>query len=123
MRFLIAAILLALAGCAAPPPVPYGQAGNQLIYSQRDDLQKVRKEIDARKKKLETAKLKEEIEQLNKEIADLNNQMAALEKRIADAEKAQANTAYTAPSSGVQVGPRGGVYTISPSGNKVYKKR
>lgn len=123
MKFLIVATLLALAGCAAPPPVTYGHAGNQAIYSQRDDLQKVRKEIDARKKKLETAKLKEEIEQLNKEIADLNKQMAALEKRIADAEKAQATPAYAAPSSAVHVGPRGGIYTISPSGNKVYKKK
>lgn len=99
MKLLISTTLLALTGCAAPPPMTYVQSGNQAIYSQRDDLQKVRKEIEGRKKKLETAKLKEEIDQLTKEIADLNAHMIALEKRIADAEKAQATPAYTAPGS------------------------
>jgi septal ring factor EnvC (AmiA/AmiB activator) len=113
----------ALTGCAAPPPATYGQSENQVFYM-RDDLQKVRKEVEGRKKKLETAKLKEEIDLLNKEIADLQARMADMEKDIADAEKKQTqqvkSPSYVAPT-GTNVGPRGGCYTITKSGKKNYK--
>ena len=124
MNFLIVAMLLALTGCAAPPPMTQAVPQNQTIYIQRDDLSKIRNEIEIREKKLQTAKLKDEIDQLNQEIANLHAQMTALEKRIEDAEKSQAQQINKSPSnaapSGANIGPRGGCYTITKSGKKNY---
>jgi len=123
MKFLVAVFLITLAGCATQPPPTAIQVGNETILSQRNEMQKLSRELENRKKKLEAAKLKEEIEQLNKEIAELNAEMDALEKRILAAEMAQTRPIYSAPSGGTTVGPRGGEYTWSKSGKKVYKKK
>lgn len=121
------ALLLVFAGCAAPPPTafPLPSSGNATyIAAQKSDATKLRENISQARARRSDVKLQSEIDALEEEIRALEERLAEVEKRIAAAEGTQYVPAAASSGSGtVYTGPRGGRYTISPSGNKVYQKR
>jgi hypothetical protein len=73
---------------------------------------------------LAAAKLQEEIDRLADEVEALEKRLEEVEKRIAEAEGRMYEPTSSVGGSGtVYTGPRGGRYTISPSGKKVYQRR
>jgi len=126
--FLSLAFTLLLMGCASPPsPVSYGIVSAPVAHSRQSDAVELRGRLTSKRADLSKAQTQKEIDELKAEIA-------ALELRLSELEKAMeaSNTQTTAPTYGgsrgsgsgtVHTGPRGGRYTITPSGNKSYKKR
>lgn len=126
-RLLSALAIFLVVGCATPPPAAYpAAASNNAAYIaiQRSDAAKLRENISNAQTRRSLARLQAEIDALEEEIEALEERLADVEKRIATAEGRQYVPAAPPSGSGaVHTGPRGGRYTISPSGNKVYKKR
>jgi TolA-binding protein len=124
MRVLfVAAVVLSLAGCAAPygiQPRPSESYVSSSTY--KASLANARSERDARRRQLSESKLQDEIDRLNKEIRELELRISELEWQVEDAERKEraAATSSSPSSSGCFTGPRGGRYTITPSGKKNY---
>lgn len=120
MRIVVAAMVTALVGCAAP----YAQQSTfqtTSAASYRASLFDARAERDSRKRRLSEARLQEEIDRLAKEIRELELRISELEWQVEDAERRESvTTPPSTPSSGCYTGPRGGRYTISKSGKKNY---
>lgn len=126
---LLISLITISAGCATPPTQPAGYTpattnyqGNTASYKNSlETLKRRKQEAELRK---ELAKTQEELEEAKRDIEELRKELEKIEAEI-KAEEAKKTNTYT-PSSGsgtVYTGPRGGQYTISPSGKKVYKKR
>lgn len=122
-------VVLSLVGCATPDP--YIRPSYETTSSQAEqrallqtDAQALRSNLYKRRAELKVAKLQSEIDQLKDEIAALEIRLADVERKIAASESAvpSAATGYTG-SGAVHTGPRGGRYTIGPSGNKNYIRR
>lgn len=127
-RILPALAILFLVGCAASAPPANQAAGSTASYitTQRSDAAKLRENISGAQTRRAAARLQTEIDALEEEIRALEARLADVEKRIANVEGRQYVPTQTYSGSGtgtVHTGPRGGQYTISPSGNKVYQKR
>lgn len=129
-KMTLSALALAiLAGCAAGPrqqpatfaPSAGASATASSGWATETDTQRVRAALANRRDRLKLQLLQEELDALRKEIAELEARLEVLEKRDSE-QTATPSPTYT-PSGATHVGPRGGVYTISPSGKKVYKKR
>lgn len=124
MRNLIAAALvLALAGCAAPYAPPPGASESYSSAAElRVSLERTRAERDVRKRELFEARQQDEIDRLKRELRELELRVSELEWRVEDAERKAryAVPSSTTSSSGCYTGPRGGRYTITRSGKKNY---
>lgn len=86
-----------------------------------------RGELTRLRKARAAAAAKDDIARLEAEIALLERRLAELEQRIVEEERTAARpdpsgAAYSG-SGAVYTGPRGGKYTISPSGNKQYIRK
>lgn len=132
MKKLISTLALTalfLVGCATPSlpaPPAYGSIVSQpektgLLQA---DAQAIRSNLVKRRAELKVARLQAEIDQLKDEISALEIRLTDVERKIAALEPAVSSpaTAYTG-SGTVHTGPRGGRYTIGPSGNKNYIRR
>ncbi|MDD2711330.1 MAG: hypothetical protein PHU77_00280 [Simplicispira sp.] len=118
--------IAALIGCAAPAPYTAPTSDLQKsVYISRADATNVRNLLIERRRTLATASTSADIDSFKKEVAELEARLAALEKSIAEQELAiSRSTTYTPGGTGtVHTGPRGGRYTITPSGNKSYIRR
>lgn len=113
---------LLVAGCAAPPATPYTYQPAPVrsdVAVKKSEAASIRQSVGRKRAEQQEAKLQDEIERLEAEIDALEDRAEALEKEVAAAE----GRSYVAPSRTVYTGPRGGRYTISPSGKKVYQRR
>lgn len=131
-RVLVLAGSLLLAACAAPPMRDgYTNSAARasaaaVTEARRADKERNSRAIAEREERLARTTDQAEIERLRAEIAALAARVAAIEdeERTAGSSAPASSSASAPASSGATyVGPRGGVYTISPSGRKVYKKR
>lgn len=125
----LAATLIAIAaliGCAAPAPytAPTHDLQNS-VYTSRTDAANLRNSLAERRKTLAAASATEDIERLRKEVTELEVRLAALERSITEQELAISRSTIPTPSGAgtVYTGPRGGRYTITPSGKKSYIRR
>lgn len=122
--FIIGAALATLVACApAHPPAytPYSPAPAALSAPPAG-LTQSRSALLEKKQRLEVARQQEEIDQLNKEIQELEARIAELERQAEPSKSAETRTP-TGANGAVRTGPRGGRYTISPSGKKQYIRR
>lgn len=129
------AILLAIAalsGCAAPQHQPYTPYPTAAYQRSIEDVNVATSKVERVKRKQREAALKkelaitqEELEAAKREIDELTEELRKAEEglKAAEAKRDMNNNANSSGSNQVHTGPRGGQYTISPSGKKVYKKR
>lgn len=121
-------LTLILVGCAAGPAgSPYAAPPTAAAYlaTQRGDALKLREHLAAARERRNVATLQEDLSKLEEEIQALEARLTEVEKRIAQGEGRSYEPPATSSSGAgpVYTGPRGGRYTISPSGKKVYQKR
>lgn len=136
MRGLILAGVAAwlLAGCAAPPPpqpvyLPesaYVQSGERTRTSA--DLDMTQRQMKLLQDRLGVTWSPTEGATIRAEIERLKARVDELELALAGMPAVERSNATTQPASSygaspVYTGPRGGRYTISPSGNKQYIRR
>lgn len=129
MKAIAATLLvLILVGCVAPPPAtPYAAPAASATYiaSQRSDALKLHDHLAAARDRRKVATVQDEVAKLDDEIESLEARLIEVERRISQAEASSYAPAATSSSGTgpVYTGRRGGRYTISPSGKKVYQKR
>jgi len=123
-------LTVALSGCAAPQ-MRY-QRSVEYVNNSTIKVEGVKRKHGEAALKKELAKTKEELMEANMVIEELTEELrkaeeelrkAEEEMRVAKAENETAKNSDASSSGAVHTGPRGGKYTISPSGKKVYKKR
>lgn len=85
------------------------------------DLNTARARLAGKRQALQDASDSAEIARLEDEIADLEQRIAELERQLAQPTATTTSGGYS--PGPVYTGPRGGKYTISPSGKKQYIKR
>ena len=133
LALVIAAALLT--ACAAPPPAAPWDGPASASF--KELATGVRAKISYLREQREHATLQEEIARLEREIEELEARLIALEQEDAAAEQARAAIAASVPTGAgvgqssrgslgtgpVYTGPRGGRYTITPSGKKSYIRR
>lgn len=131
-RILATSLLALLVGCAAPVSTVTSYSSDQPGQTaRRSDASELRTKLNGLYEQRKLASLQAEMDRLDKEIAELKARLDALEAAIAEAETRQVTTPAVAPSGSgyragsgpVYTGPRGGQYTITPSGNKSYIRR
>ena len=116
--FLFFFVVIGLSGCA---PIPISTSSTQRI-SLESDAQALRSNIVKQRATLKLATLQSEIDALEAEITALEARLVEVNRKITTTEL-RPDTPSQAGGGTVHTGPRGGRYTISPSGKKVYKKR
>lgn len=129
-------MLLALAmlsGCVAPQYQTYTPDQTASYQGSIESVNVASSKVEGVKRKQREAALKrdlaktqEELEAAKKEIEELTEELRKAEEELKAAEdKKDINhkNSYSSGAGEVHTGPRGGQYTISPSGKKVYKKR
>jgi hypothetical protein len=130
--FTVTAALLVLGGCASYPDL---RKEHEFALTSISEARIREVDLIA-----ENIALKRQVEKLAQEIGEANAQILALRARVGEGattsspavaeEKPPKTSASPDPATGttssgrtVHTGPRGGQYTISPSGNKQYIRR
>ena len=125
IAFILAALFV-FTGCT---PVPHQPSGYGVIQSTQTlpiTIDKNRASLREKRQQLSQAHQQDEIDRLKKEIEDLEARIAELEQQDRELKTTpNAVNPYGMPGTGgaVHTGPRGGRYTISPSGKKQYLRR
>lgn len=124
--------LVALSGCVAPQYQTYTPDQTATYQRSVESVNVASSKVEGVKRKQREAALKrdlaktqEELEAAKKEIEELTEELRKAEEELKAAEdKKDINkTTYSSGAGVVHTGSRGGQYTISSSGKKVYKKR
>lgn len=128
MRLDTLAICLAVsvlgAGCATPYSPSSYLPQSTARYSLQTDAQALRYNLSQRRKELAQTAQQAEAQQLREEIEALELRLLEVERQLANdvSNVAPSGTGYTG-SGPIYTGPRGGRYTIGPSGRKNYIRR
>lgn len=127
MKSVFFLVFAAFTSCTAPQnqtTVPYYDRVKDVNVAANKVERVKAKQREATLKK-EIAKTHEELEAAKKEIEELTEELLKAEEELkaAEVKKDIINKGSNTGFGGVQTGPRGGKYTISPSGKKVYQKR
>lgn len=124
--------LVTLSGCVVPQYQTYTPDQTATYQRSVESVNVASSKVDGVKRKQREAALKrdlsktqEELEAAKKEIEELTEELRKAEEELkaAEDEKDINKNSYSSWAGQVQTGPRGGQYTYSKSGKKVYKKR